>query len=355
MSSKRLFGLFSIITLTALSTYFILHLLRERPESKEVISKSQPFNVMEINFNKETHISPLFGLVTYDKTQAVQLKVNGTIDPTNRSLKTGEKVKKDELLIKVERIGILYEILEKRSALKKTILDFIPLIEKESPSETVKWQKYAQQIQRTSFIPTLPEINLQTEEKVLDETDLLESYYNLKKLEREAESYFYIAPFDGVIIDSKVSPGSKINKDITLLELAKTGSLVIKTSLPIENAFLLSRTEEYFFLNSGGDTIGSGVFKSNESTLSDSSRIISTFNTQSVSPSLLGETVEIVASTRPLPTRTTIPKSAVKNGHVQLYVDDQVLALPIQVISEKQDSVVIEGIQERCYIITNPK
>lgn len=354
MSTKKLFGIFSIVVITALSTYFFLYLLNDNSKQNEQTDIPNSFDLMEINTESNQIAFPLFGISTYTTTQEVRLKVNGTIDQKNRSLSVGQKVKKNEIIIKVDRLAVLYEILEKRTAFKNQILDLLPRIAEEVPSEKDKWDNYVKDIQRTSSIPTIPKISTKEESELIDQTLLLQTYYNLKKIELEAENYFYSAPFDGVIVSSKVAPGSMINKNIPLLVIAKKGTMAVKTNLSIDQASLLSVDETYFFLDSERDTVGVGHFDSNDAILSDSSTVISTFSIQLKNEILPGEQLKIVPSKIISSQQITIPKSAVKEKSVLIYVDTSIVKLPIQIISENKDSVIVTGFQGHCYLITNP-
>lgn len=323
-------------------------------KSQSSFSKSlkiNQFQLIEINAIEAPEEANVFGVINAEVTTDVKMKVGGKIDHDNRSLKQGSTFKKNDVLIKVDRLAVLYELLISRLNYKKHIQESVLEIGEQFPKEKSKWQQFEKKIERTLPLPELPKTVSKEEEQLLNELEVYSLYYKIKKIERNAEDYIYVAPFDGFVAESTTGPGLSIKENTLLLKLSKSNSLQVTAHLPVHSVRNYELADSIYFVNSKKDTLGKGHFKRTGQFLSDSSTIAVFF---SISPQILlpeNATVQIVLDRNKTSKGVQIPRTAIKNNKTYIFLDNKIITTPVEVISTQNDSVRVKGLPSHCFVI----
>ncbi len=347
-SHQKLNIIFLVVIIGLIITILFLPPSEKKVNNEQLnLNKSEHFQVLEIN---QVNDASIIGLITATIIEDVKMKVDGKIDKNNRSLTVGSRFSKNDILIKVERLDALYDLLSARSEFKSLIQKFILSINNKVPNESEKWKQFDNQIQRTLPLPELPVLKSKNEEELLSNLNVFSEYYKTKKTERKAEDYIYLAPFDGVIIESNINPGLSINAGKTVLKLAKNNFHQVIAHAQIKDLNRIKTKDTVSFLSFNGDTLSKGIFSKVGSVLSDSSTIVVYYSVFSKDQNLFNQPIEI----RYKPKEVKIPSRAIQNDSVLLYAADKAFKLPIKVISQTGDSSVVEGLPEHCFIILNP-
>lgn len=350
MKSKRK-TIFIVIIIGLIFSMTIMFFFSNYSKPSVVDSQQAKFKLLEIKLPPEDLIDKHYGQVTSRMETEVRMNVSGKIDENNHALKPGSTFNKNDILIKVERLKILYELLTTRSQYKKFIQEVIKDFPLQLTSETGKWNNFRKDIQRTQLLPSLPKVNSKEEEDYLSGTGLYSQYYKIKKLELGAENYIYAAPFDGVIVESKINPGSTIEKNRPLMTISKRNSLIVKANVPINSIHNYTNSKQVYYVDAKLDTLGKGVFENIGSKLSDSSTIECLFNLNNQNPTILNEVVQILLPQKTLNEGFTLPLRAVEDNHVLLYESDKILEISIQVVSTKNDSITVKGLPRHCFVV----
>lgn len=292
----------------------------------------------------------LNGIITSNTIEEVRLKVSGKISKDNRSLKEGTSFKKNEILIKVDRLNVLYEILSARSEFKTLIQQLILTIKNRIPAETAKWEYFEKQIQRTQPLPSLPTINSQNEEDLLNHENVYSTYYKTKVSERKAEDYLYIAPFDGTIIESRISSNTTIIEGEISLKIAKKGTNQVLTHVQLKDLNEVMKKDTVEFISSNGETISKGVFSKTGNKLSDSSTVEVFYSIFSQNQNLLNQPIRIIINEE----LAKIPTSVIKNDSVEIIVNNETYKTKVLPIKTDGNQTFVEGLPQHSYINIHP-
>jgi len=334
----------------------IIALIVVSKENKSIASipkneTEEHFQLIEVKIHKNKATPIIHGIITSSEELEVKMNVGGRIDNDNHSLKMGTKFKKNDILIKVDRLEVLYELLISRLNYKKQLQNSLGEIGKQFPDEKDKWSTFENKIERTLPLPDLPKVTSKEEEDLLTQLTIYETYYKIKKTELKTEDYIYSAPFDGFISESSIRPGALIKANTSLMKLSKSNTLQVTSHLPIHLVKDYELAEYVYFLNSNNDTLGKGRFSRLGNKLSDSSYVEVDFNIAEQNHLLENTLIHISLPHEETHNTVTLPKSAVKNSIVQLFLDNKIIEHSIQIVSSNNDSIEVKGLPNHCYVI----
>jgi|GEM_PF-5268872 len=352
-SHQKTIILITVILLGLISVMF-LNVQKEKEISES--SDENPiekFQLMEVKTGPDIESPMLFGIINNTEEVVVQMNVEGRIDHDNRSLTPGTAFKKNEILIKVNRLEALYELLIARLNYKYLVQQSLTKIGEQIPQELAKWKAFEHKIDRTLPLPELPKVKLVEEENLLHKLNIYTQYYSTKKLEQKAEGYLYAAPFDGFILESSIGPGAMVKKNESLLTLAKHNSQQVTAHIPIDFVNVLEKSQEIYFVGPNKDTIGTGKFKGTGTKISDSASIETHFTFTGKKSVFTNSTVQIVYSKQKSKHYPSLPKTAIKNNSVYIFAENKLLETPVKIISTKADSVLVDGLPNHCFVIKN--
>lgn len=298
-----------------------------------------------------------YGQILGNAQLNVSMQVQGEVDRDNRLLKPGTYFKKNEILIKVDRVEALYNLLSRRSAFINLISGILPDIYMDFPNEKAKWDNYLNKISATSSLPELPTFNSQKEKLLVNGRNIPSEYYSIKSAENQIEKFFYVAPFNGVIIESMIEPGSMVSPGAQLITIAKTGDYEVKAPIDIRDLELFKKKESIFFVDAKKDTVGYGKLSRVGKTINQQTQSVDAyFSIQPLKNKeiIIGSFVNLEIRTPLFESSVLVPENAVYNNTVQILRDSVILEKSVKTIGTKPDSIFIEGIDDNTQMVLEP-
>lgn len=357
MKKRQIFILISI--LVVLGLIYIPILLNsekgEKDKKTEVKENYVPVFLAQNKVHNQTISS--YGQILGNAQLNVSMQVQGEIDRDNRTLKPGTHFKKNEILIKVDRVEALYNLLSRRSAFINLISGILPDIYMDFPDEKAKWDEYLSKISATASLPELPTFNSQKEKLLVNGRNIPSEYYAIKSAEVQIEKFFYVAPFNGVIIESMVEPGSMVSPGSQLITIAKTGDYEVKTPIDIRNLELFKKTKEIYFVDTKKDTVGNGKLSRVGKTINQQTQSVDAYfsikphNNQEI---IIGSFVNLNIETPLFEESVLVPENAVYDNKVQILKDSIISEKSITIIGTKPDSIFIKGIENDIKLVLEP-
>lgn len=351
MKSQQKLILISLI-LGLVSVIIIMYFSGSWDKKDPSTSQQEKFKLLKIESSNKLSINKFYGQITSTIEEEVRMNVSGKIDSDNHLLLPGTSFKKNDILVKVDRLEILYELLMTRTEYKQFVQKAILEFPEQMADKRKKWADFKDDIQRIQLLPPLPVINSKEEEEYLTKIGLYTQYYKIKKLELKAQDYIYAAPFDGVIVKSKIHPGSMIKKNSQIMTISRQNSLIVKANIPISEIHWYENSKLIYYVDSNMDTLGKGKFHGMGAELSDSSTVEALFDITPQKLKDINKVVQIVLSERaPSDNGIVLPLSAVKNNHVLLFESNKILEASIQIISIQEDSITVKGLPKHCFVV----
>lgn len=356
MKKRQIIILVSLLVVLGLIYIPILFSEKEGDEKKaEAKTNYVPVFLAQNKVHNQTVSS--YGQIVGNAQLNVSMQVQGEIDRDNRTLKPGTHFKKNEILIKVDRVEALYNLLSRRSSFINLISGILPDIYMDFPDEKAKWDNYLSKISATAPLPELPAFNSQKEKLLVNGRNIPSEYYAIKSSETQLEKYYYVAPFNGVIVESMVEPGSQVSLGAQLLTIAKTGDYEVKAPIDIRDLELFKKSENIYFVDTKKDTVGNGNLRRVGKTINQQTQSVDAYfsiNPHNNQEIIIGSFVNLNVETPLFEKSLIVPENAVYDNTVQILKDSIIYEKSITSVGTKPDSIFIKGIEDKTQLVLEP-
>lgn len=354
MKVRQFIILFVFLGVLAL-IYFPIVGEKEVEEDNNRKKEQNYLPVLEAKNKTQTQQLDSYGQIVGVAQFDVTMKVQGEIDRDNRLLKTGMTFNKNELLVKVDRTEALYNLLSRRSQFINLIAGVLPDISIDLPEEENKWKRYLSLITPAAPLPPLPEINSEREKLLINGRNITAEYYGIKSAESQIEEYFYVAPFNGVIVESFVEPGSMISPGTRLFTIAKNDDFEVKAPININQVEAYKTTDSVQFSSSSGDAVGhGGLLRTSPKINTQTQSVDAYFSLEKAKNPVIGSFVNVSITSQVRDSSVVLPEIAAQNGYVQLLKDSLISRKKVSILGTKPDSVFVEGIEDGEQVVLQP-
>lgn len=137
-------------------------------------------------------------------------EVQGVLQPSSKEFRPGNSYRKGEVILKLNSEEHYANLQAQKSTLYNNITSIMPDIRLDYPEAYDKWEQYLRDFDFEKPTPKLPEINSEKEKFFISGRNIYTSFYNVKNMEVRLTKYTIRAPYDGILIDALVNPGSLI-------------------------------------------------------------------------------------------------------------------------------------------------
>jgi len=168
-------------------------------------------------------------------------EVQGVLKPSLKEFKAGTSYRKGESLLRINSEEFYANLQSQKSNFYNSLTAIIPDIRLDYPEEYQKWQDYLNSIDIQKTTPVLPSFNSDKEKYFISGRGINTSYYNVKNLEVKLNKYSLRAPFNGVLTEALVTPGTLIRVGQKLGEFIDPSIYEMEVSVNAAFADLLKK------------------------------------------------------------------------------------------------------------------
>jgi len=183
-------------------------------------------------------------------------EVQGVLKASTRDFKAGTKYNRGQTLLSINSDEFYASLQSQKSSLYNLITSIMPDIRLDYPEQFDKWQSYLQNFDLNKSTPKLPEFSSDKEKYFISGRGITTSYYTVKNLEVKLGKYRIRAPYNGILTEALVTPGTLVRVgqklgefiDPTVYEMEVAISADFSDLLKLGNAVTLSnleRTKKY--------------------------------------------------------------------------------------------------------------
>jgi multidrug efflux pump subunit AcrA (membrane-fusion protein) len=137
-------------------------------------------------------------------------EVQGVLQPSSKEFRPGNSYRKGEVILKLNSEEHYANLQAQKSYLYNSITSIMPDIRLDYPEQYEKWEQYLRDFDFEKPTPKLPEINSEKEKFFISGRNIYTTFYNVKNMEVRLTKYTIRAPYDGILTDALVNPGSLI-------------------------------------------------------------------------------------------------------------------------------------------------
>ena len=308
-------------------------------------------------------------LITNDTVQAV-IKGYGRVVSTSAinvssevqgkivsaiTLKKGIHFKAGQTLFTLNNSDAILALKARKSNFLTLLNSMLPDMKVDFPDNFQAWNKFYNEIRVNEPLPYMPDFKSEREKNFVVSRNILSEFYNIKSDEEKLKKYSVSAPFDGSIIDAFSDVGAIVNPGAAVLSVIRDNTMEIEIPIASEkveqvkigaSVNLVDHNHKSYngkiirigdYINQNTQTVP--VFVSITSSTDD------LYNGMYLDASINGVGFENVVE---------IPrKSLIRNNEVYTVASDSSLTpMSVKVLSYKENSVVVSGIPNNTYVVT---
>jgi len=168
-------------------------------------------------------------------------EVQGVLRPSSKEFKAGTAYRKGENLVRINSDEFYANLQSQKSNFHNSLTSIMPDIRLDYPDEFQKWQDYLNSFDINKSTPKLPEMNTDKEKFFISGRGINTAYYNVKNLEVKLAKYNLRAPFNGILTEASVTPGTLVRVGQKLGEFIDPSVYELEVSVNAEFASLLKK------------------------------------------------------------------------------------------------------------------
>ena len=166
----------------------------------------------------------------------VYSEVTGVMESSRKEFKPGTSYRKGEVLVKVRDNDYYANLQAQKSVLQNLITSVLPDLRLDYPEAYPKWDQYVKNFDMNKPIKELPKPDSDKEKYFITGKNIYTTYYNTKNLEIILSKYTIRAPFNGILTEALVTPGTVVRPGQKLGEFIDP--TVYELELAISQTFL---------------------------------------------------------------------------------------------------------------------
>ena len=341
-----LIGLFVLIS--ALMFFRITSKATKPVAEKKEAQTIQYVPVSEVKNRMRSMQLISYGQITPNTELDISFEVQGKLEKGDLQLKPGVKFKMNQMLYKVNEEEAFYTLSSRKTQLSNLIIGAMPDIEMDFPSEKAKWLGFLDQLGPERRLPELPLIRNNREKMFINSKGILSEYYTIRSQEARMEKYYYLAPFNGTVLDVYSEPGSIVNPGGRIARIARTGEMEVKVpiSLAAVKKFREQGTAE--FTDATGEVIGHGKIIRISDVINQKTQSVDVYYSVSAEKEATvfnGMYVNVAIDEKAAQESYAIPRAAVKDNKVSLLMGGKLVQREVVVVGNKPDTLFVSGLK----------
>jgi membrane fusion protein (multidrug efflux system) len=188
-------------------------------------------------------------------------EVQGIFKSTKKPFKAGQSYRRGDVLLSIDSQEFYTSLIAQRSTLFDLITGMMPDLKFDYPASFPNWEAYLQKFDLEKDIPTLPEPVTDKEKYFVNGRQVVSTYYNIKNLEERYRKYKISAPFNGMLTESLVNPGTLIRSGQKLGEFVDLTDFELEVNVNAEFMDILKVGENVALTNLTGNKSWIGSVK----------------------------------------------------------------------------------------------
>lgn len=338
------------------SIFFAKYLINNKQKPKPKFDKIVKTVFTETVINKSIPIVIITNgnLVAKNKIELYS-EVQGVLENTSKEFKSGTSFNKGETIIKINSDEFYANLQAQKSNLFNSITAIMPDIRLDYPSEYMKWETYLQNFNTHKTIQILPETASEKEKFFISGRGINTAYYNVKNLEVKLNKYNLRAPFNGILTESLVNPGTLIRVGQKLGEFIDPSVYEIGVSVKSEFRDILQvgKQVELYNLEKTKTWIGK-VIRINGK-VDASTQTIKAFIQVSGKDLKEGQYVEVALQAKSEENAFEVSRNLLVENSKLYIVKDSILDLiDVNPVFENKNTVIIKGLANGTILLSKP-
>lgn len=282
-------------------------------------------------------------------------EVQGIFKETNKPFKSGQFYRKGQVLMDIDSREFYTSLLAQRSTLYDLITGMMPDLRFDYPESFRHWETYLQSFDLEENLKPLPEPLSDKEKYFVNGRQIVTTYYNIKNLEERFSKYKLYAPFNGVLTESLVNPGTLIRSGQKLGEFVSLEDFELEVDVNQEYMEILRVGEKVALTDLAGDREWQGVVRRVNGRLDQNTQTVKVFIGVRGKDLIEGMYMEANIAARSEKDAIEIPRNLLTNENELFAVEEGKLVIKqVNPVYFTDKTAIIKGLKDGTQILSRP-
>ena len=341
--------LFAIVLATTGMLYAIVlaNQKEEIKEKKDAETKKYISVCAVENQERSLKISSYGQIVPFSELD-IAFEISGRLKEGDLFIKPGTKFAKNDLLYRVDSEEIFYNLNARKEQLSRLLITILPDISMDFTEDYDKWSTFLNDIKPSELLPNLPEVSSEKEALFISSKGIYGEYWSIKGMEERISKYIYLAPFNGAVSTVYTEPGAIINPGVRIAKVFNLEKMEVRLPIPVDLIDKFQKQGHVAFYDANGVEIAEGRLIRTSSEINKNTQSIDAYySIHALNEVSLLSGQYVTASIDNLISESVavVPASAVKEDEVYLLRNNLLEKQSVKIISQKQDSIFVEGLK----------
>ena len=282
-------------------------------------------------------------------------EVQGIFKESSKAFKSGQYYRKGEILMDINSREFYTSLLAQRSTLFDLITAMMPDLRFDYPESFDHWDAYLQDFDLQENLKPLPEPLDDQEKYFVNGRQVVTTYYNIKNLEERYSKYQIRAPFNGILTESVVNPGTLIRSGQKLGEFVSILDYELEVDVNQEYLDILQIGEPVLLTSLSGDNEWEGIVRRINGRLDQTTQTVKVYIGVQGSDLIEGMYLEANIAARSEKNAIEIPRTLLQNENQLFAVEDGKLVIKeVNPVYFTDRTAVIKGLSNGTVILSRP-
>jgi membrane fusion protein (multidrug efflux system) len=326
---------------------------RQRPTIEKV--KPTVFTAKVSNGDVQVFIEES-GRLTAKYRADLYAEVQGVMETTARDFKPGSTFNKGDIMVKIRENDYYANLQAQKSVLQNLITSVLPDLRLDYPDVYKKWDNYLKNFDMDKPIGKLPETSSDKEKFFITGKNIYTTYYNTKNLEIILSKYTLRAPFNGILTEALVNPGTVVRPGQKLGELIDPSvyELELAISKSILPDLIIGKSVKVFDIENR-ELSWNGKISRINGRINTATQTVQVFVEVKGQALREGMFLNASISAKPKQNAFELPRSLLIDDTNLYIVKDSVLqVVAISILHTTNDSIIIRGLEDGTDVVIRP-
>ena len=320
------------------------------PEKEETVSKETIKVKNEIH---EKTINTTGRMYAFEKVDLYS-EVSGVLEINSIKFKEGKKYSRGETLLSIDSEVYENTLKSQKSSFLNQLTLLLPDLKIDFPNEYAKWDKYLKEFKIENSIANLPETESERETFYLASNNIFTQYYNIKSQEATFDKYTIKAPFNGVVTEANINPGTLVMNGQKLGEFINTSLFEMEAAVSLSDVNLLKiGTMVELKSIEKSETIKGKVVRINEK-IDSETQSVKVFIQSSDKKIKDGMFFSAEIKTSSNTSLAKLPEEAISKNIVKVQVENVEKEIEVEIYDRSEDYVFVKGLEDDSLVVIEP-
>jgi membrane fusion protein (multidrug efflux system) len=301
-----------------------------------------------------TNITLTGQLKAFDRVE-VYSEVSGVLLPTEKRFRPGSKFEKGEPLIQVDDRVYHNNLLARKSGLLNQLTLLLPDLSIDFPQNSKRWRNYLENFDLHKSLAPLPEVGSDKERYYIASRNIYNEYYSIKSMEVTLSKYTIRAPYQGVVTEGSINPGTLVRQGQELGVFTSTEMYEMEAFAKPEEVNLLSVDKPVMLTSTDLPGTFEGRIDRINEVIDPRTQMIAVYITTADRRLKDGMYMEANIESNPIKEAARIPRGSISgNGRVWVARDSILTTREITIAAVENDHVIVQGLPNGTVVVLEP-